>query len=121
MTEKTERKFLVSKAVPDTDFTGVKVDGKQMNFAKNGDSFYLSDPAVAHDLEQSLGHAKGGAKKLLVTEIPNWKSKDEMSGHYFKFSVRKRVQLKSATPSEYVWVSDGKGKQVRVHKDMVNG
>lgn len=85
MPERTERQFLVSKAVPDHDFTGVNVDGKQMNFQDN-DSFYLSDPGIAKDLDQSLG--KQGEKKVIVTEIPNWKSKDEMSGHYFKFSMR---------------------------------
>ena len=119
MTERTERKFFVSKTTNDRDFKGVNVDGKQMNFGVNDHSFYLSDPGIAKDLDQTLG--KHGTKKVIVTEIPNWKSKDEMSGHYFKFSVRKKVQLEHTTPSDYVWVSDGKGKQVRVHKDMLDG
>ena len=114
MTEKTERKFFVSKAVPDNDFTGVSVEGREMRFnRKHGDSFYLSDPAVARDLDQTLGHS-GGEKKILVTEIPNWKSKDEMSGHYFKWSVRKRISLSG--PSNYEWVSDGKGRSRLVRK-----
>lgn len=115
MTEKNERQFFVSKAVPDSDFTGVNVDGKQMNFQPNSDSFYLSDPGIARDLDQSLG--KHGERKVIVTEIPNWKSKDEMSGHYFKWSVRRKVKLESTTPSKYEWIDDGKGGQKLVRKD----
>ena len=118
MPERTERKFFVSKAVPDRDFTGVQVDGREMKFnPRHGESFYLSDPAVAKDLDQTLGHSKGGQKKILVTEIPNWKSKDEMSGHYFKWSVRKRAPLIATTPSKAEWVSDGKGRSRLVRKE----
>lgn len=108
-----KKQFLVSKAVPDKDFTGFNVDGQEMKFSQSGSSFYVSDPGIAHELREKYGRAKGGSRQIAVTEVP-MANKDGV--HNYTFSIKK-PRLEKEEDSKYVWVSDGKGKQIMVKKD----
>lgn len=106
-----EKQFLVSKVKPDHDFTGVNVDGQDMKFSKSGSSFYLRDAGKAKELDATLG--SGGTKDVVISEIP-MANKDGI--HNYTFSIKK-PKLESSGESKWVWVDNGKGKQVMVKKD----
>lgn len=109
-----KKQFLVSKAVPDKDFTGFNVNGQEMKFSQSGSSFYVSDPGIAHELRQKYGRDPGGTRQIAVTEVP-MANKDGI--HNYTFSVKKPTLEKEEGESKYIWVDDGKGKQVMVKKD----
>jgi hypothetical protein len=79
-----DKKFLVSQAKPDKETMGVSVDGKFMPFSKSGRSFYVSDPAMAKDIDQSVGVK--GSKEVIISEVPQVKNRN---GHNYFFSIKK--------------------------------
>ena len=111
-----EKQFIVSKVKADNDFTGVNVDGQEMKFSKSGSSFYLKDEGKARELNATLG--SGGSKDVVISEIP-MANKDGI--HNYTFSIKKPKLEKEKEESKWVWVDDGKGKQVMVKKDELPG
>lgn len=49
-----KKKWTVVKAIKDSNFTGVNIDGKMMKFGRDG-AFRVSDPMVAEAIRQQVG------------------------------------------------------------------
>ena len=64
----------------------MEIYGKHRKFSKDGYSFVLSDGGEAKEISKEFGET--GSRDIIVSEIPNYKSKDEMS-HRYKFTVKK--------------------------------
>ena len=109
-----KKKFLVSKVDTDPNVTGINVDGKDMQFSNSGYSFYLQDEGVAKDIDAKYG--KGSSKenrKVVISEVP---MTHREGVHNYTFSIKK-PKLESTGESKWIWVDDGKGKQIMVKKD----
>lgn len=105
------KQFLVSQAKPDLDMKGIKVDGKEMRFSDSGKSFYVSDAAVAKDIDQALGMK--ATKDVIVSEVP-MTNKDGI--HNYTFTVKKPELEDGEWESEYEWIEVKPGVYKMVKK-----
>ena len=83
------KRFLVSLAKPDRRIGGMDVFGKLRKFSKSGHSFVLKDKGEASELSQEFGESK--SKDIIVSEIPGYKSREDM-GHRYNFTVQKEEE-----------------------------
>lgn len=102
---------MVSQAKPDKDKVGIEVDGKFMPFSKSGRSFYLSDPGMAKELDQT--HGTKGTKDVIISEVPQVKNQN---GHNYFFPIRK-PELEKGKESKYKWVEVSPGVKKLVKKE----
>lgn len=110
-----KKQFLVSKVTTDRDVTGVQVDGQEMKFSKSGESFYLSDAGKARELDATLGAgASRDSRQVVISEVPMAKTDGV---HNYTFTIKKPKDLESNGESNWVWVDNGKGKQVLVKRE----
>lgn len=79
------KRWIVTKNTK-RDIKGIDVDGKKRKFNAGTDSFVLSDGGEADEVSKTVG-MKGGTGEVVVSEFDSWKSKDELSGHSYKFST----------------------------------
>jgi len=109
-----DKKYLVSQSKPDKKQMGIHVDGKFMPFSKNGRSFYVSDPGVAKDIEQSVGQR--GSKDVIISEVPQVKNQN---GHNYFFTVQKpecrEEKCKRLPADDSGYCKDHKEKKDDVH------
>ena len=107
-----KRQFLVTKVKPDVNMKGVEIDGQRMDFSKSGYSFYLSDKAKAHALDQALGSA--GTRDVVISEVPV--PRDGV--HNYTWSIRKPDNLiKDPDDDKYEWVEVKPGVKKLVLKE----
>ena len=108
-----KKQFLVSKVKADADITGVSVDGKEMNFSKSGSSFYMKDAAEARDVDQAFGSGTDDPT-VVVSEVP---MANREGIHNYTWSINKPDLDPGNFKSDYAWVTDGKGKAKRIHRE----